>query len=276
VIGLLDKKILSFINFQKAMASHIKSIMEGENQNHKSASHPTIFHSILDSDLPPQEKELRRLSQEGQTIVGAGTETTAWAMSVITYHVLANPTVMRQLQEEIRGVMSEEKATCNQLEKLPYFSAVISEGLRLSYGVTTHLQRVSPDQVLKFQDWDIPPGVSFPAHFEYKLMPSQTPVGMTSVLIHLNPIVFPSPHEFKPERWLENPRLSRYLVSFSKGSRQCLGMNLAYAEIYLCLANLFYSFPDARLHETTKEDVEIQADNYMPKASGRGVKVTLG
>lgn len=59
---------------------------------------------------------------------------------------------------------------------------------------------------------------------------------MTSVLMHLNPNIFPSPKTFQPERWLENPRLSKYLVSFSKGSRQCLGMNLAYAELYLCLS----------------------------------------
>ena len=99
---------------------------------------------------------------------------------------------------------------------------------------------------------------------------------MTSVLIHLNPSIFPKPREFIPERWLENPRLIRYLVSFTKGSRQCLGMNLAYAEVYLCLANLFHSFPDMTLFDTTIGDVEIQADNYMPKASGRNVKVKLG
>ena len=81
--------------------------------------------------------------------------------------------------------------------------------------------------------------------------------------------------EFYPGRWLNNPRLSRYLVSFSKGSRQCLGMNLAYAEIYLCLASLVQRFPKMQLFETVKEDVEIQADYYAPKASGRGVKVVL-
>ena len=99
---------------------------------------------------------------------------------------------------------------------------------------------------------------------------------MTSVLIHLNPTIFPQPKEFIPERWLENPRLGKYLVSFTKGSRQCIGINLAYAEMHLCLANLFYAFPDMKLCDTTKADVEIQADNYMPKASGRGVKVMLG
>lgn len=147
------------------MVTQIKSIMDETNQNYKSVSHPTIFHSILDSDLSPQEKELSRLAEEGQTVVGAGTETTAWTMSVITYHVLSNPQVKDRLQNELRSVMSTGKATCNQLEQLPYFSAIISEGLRLSHGVSTHLQRVSPDQVLKFQEWEIPPGVSYSQSF---------------------------------------------------------------------------------------------------------------
>ena len=99
---------------------------------------------------------------------------------------------------------------------------------------------------------------------------------MTSVLVHLNSTIFPNPTSFLPERWIDNPRLSRYLVSFSKGSRGCLGINLAYAEIYLCLANVLRRFPRMEVHDTVKEDVEIQADYYITKASGRGVKVVLG
>src|SRR5271156_1955700 len=52
---------------------------------------------------------------------------------------------------------------------------------------------------------------------------------MTSILIHHNEEIFPESYKFKPERWLEKrpegaPPLDRYLVSFSKGSRQCAGM----------------------------------------------------
>ena len=52
-------------------------------------------------------------------------------------------------------------------------------------------------------------------------------------------------------------------------------MNLAYAEIYLCLANVFWEFPEMKLCETTEDDVRMVADNFMPKASGRGVGVLL-
>lgn len=52
---------------------------------------------------------------------------------------------------------------------------------------------------------------------------------MTSVHIHENKDIFPEPMKFKPERWLEKrledaPPLDRYLVTFTKGSRQCAGI----------------------------------------------------
>lgn len=39
-------------------------------------------------------------------------------------------------------------------------SAVIAEGLRLSFGVTTRLPRVATDEVLRYRDWEIPFKVS--------------------------------------------------------------------------------------------------------------------
>jgi cytochrome P450 len=60
-------------------------------------------------------------------------------------------------------------------------------------------------------------------------IPPGTAIGMTSILIHTNPEIFPEPDRFYPERWLnddgsQRKDLERFLLSFSKGSRQCLGM----------------------------------------------------
>ena len=94
----------------------------------------------------------------------------------------------------------------------------MSEGLRLGYGVCQRLQRVSPNDPIYFKSsskrdddvmWKIPAG---------------TPVGMTCALVHMNPDIFPEPLKFSPERWVEDRHLDRYLLSFSKGSRQCLGI----------------------------------------------------
>lgn len=105
-----------------------------------------------------------------------------------------------------------QPANLQQLEKLPYLTAVIKESLRLSNGVSTRLARVAPDRSIYFRDWEIPKG---------------TPVGMTSTLIHQNPDIYPQPLEFIPERWLDpikGQRMEMYLVPFSRGSRQCAGI----------------------------------------------------
>lgn len=45
--------------------------------------------------------------------------------------------------------------------------------------------------------------------------------------MHHDESIFPDSYTFKPERWVdpaERKRLEKYLVAFSKGSRQCIGM----------------------------------------------------
>jgi cytochrome P450 len=66
------------------------------------------------------------------------------------------------------------------------------------------------------------------------------------------------------------------LVNFSRGTRACLGINLAYAEIYLTLAAVFRRF-DLELFETTREDVDIVHDFFSPSArlDSKGVRVLV-
>ena len=191
-----------------------KMLAETDGKKYEEKEHPTIFYEIIHSDLPPAEKEPERLKWEAAAILGAGAVTTAWTLTVAMYHLTVEPQKLKRLREEIKPIMPDpdNPAKLQQLEKLPYLTAVIMESLRLSNGISTRLARVAPDRSLHFRDWEIPKG---------------TPVGMTSTLIHQNPEIFEQPLEFVPERWLnsqDRERLERYLVPFSKGTRQCAGI----------------------------------------------------
>ena len=111
---------------------------------------------------------------------------------------------------------------------------------------------------------------------------------MTSLLVHLDPTVFPEPYEFRPERWINASNLDRYLVAFSKGSMQCLGINLAYAELYIVLAKIFRSYGSnlvrfggdvgqISLYETGVRDVECSRDRFipLPEAGSQGVRIRV-
>lgn len=62
------------------MRAQIKEVQDGIGEKSGKAE-TTIFHELLNGSLPEQEKTVARLWQEGQIIVGAGTETTAWSTS---------------------------------------------------------------------------------------------------------------------------------------------------------------------------------------------------
>ena len=235
----------------------------------KEASH-SVFEAMLDSSLPASEKSVERLTQEAQVFLPAGTLTTAHMLIRTTYELLANKPVLRKLMEELHAESSGSSSqfSLNRLERLPYLNAVVLEGLRLSYGVTHRLQRIAPDRSIQFHEWTIPLG---------------TPVGMTSVLVHNNSDIFPEPQSFIPERWLpldtEGQRLQKYLVAFSKGSRSCVGMNLANAEMLMTLAIVFEGFGNTmKLWQTIKgRDLEVSHDyfNPLPKRESKGMMIKV-
>jgi cytochrome P450 len=101
--------------------------------------------------------------------------------------------------------------------------------------------------------------------------------------MHHDESIYPNSFAFVPERWLGNPRgpdgqkyLTRYMTSFGKGTRMCLGMNLAYAEIRMVVAALFRRF-NFELFETNLEDVTTVKDVIAPdvKPDSKGVRVTV-
>lgn len=92
---------------------------------------PTIVESFFESE---PNAPVERIVDESFAIAGAGTETTSWALTVATFHLLTKPEILARLTEELREVVSDSRKlpSWTMLEKLPYLSAVIQESLRLS------------------------------------------------------------------------------------------------------------------------------------------------
>jgi cytochrome P450 len=240
----------------------------------------TIFHGLLQSNLPESEKESMRLAEEASVLLSAGTDTTANTLAAITYHLLANPHILQKLRTEIRDTIPEGYLpSFSTVENLPYLSAVIQEGLRLHPAISTRQERVAPNEDLFYTNNNN--GVT------YKI-PAGTTIAMSAVLLSRLPELYPSPDEFRPERFLENPKLKRYQLTFSRGTRICLGINLAYMEMYMILAALFRRYdlwdktgeqksPTLELFQTTREDIDIARDFVTEnvKSDSQGVRVIV-
>ncbi|TLD20674.1 hypothetical protein PspLS_08795 [Pyricularia sp. CBS 133598] len=260
LVKIITPGIMHIIQFQQDLVLLITKLMETTNKDEVSAR-STIFSELINCSLPPYEKSTRRLVDEAQSIIAAGQETTAGYLVCAMYYILAHPSVLAMLKKELQQVMPDPNTIppLAQLERLPFMRAVVLEVHRMSPGVIGRMQRISPDKPLRYRVWEIPVG---------------TPVSMTILLQHRDPSIFPEPEQFDPTRWLREPSPERYLVPFSRGTRSCIGINLANAEIYLTLAAVFRRF-DMTLHNTVARDVEVAHDYFLPHGhhDSKGVQI---
>jgi cytochrome P450 len=175
--------------------------------------HNTIVDEIICSDLPPTDKTFNRIFEEVATVTGAAFETTANTLRLILYHVYTDDKILQQLRREIASVPTEtsEPIALKELEQLPYLTAVLMEGMRLSPAIATRAARAT-DKDIFYDDWRIPAG---------------TPVGMTTLLMHTNEKLYPNPMRFNPDRWIGSTArgvTDAKFAPFSRGTRMCLGM----------------------------------------------------
>ena len=270
IAAFLIPDLAMTFRWQRKWVQQIDEIKSSGEDVKAEGGRPSIFQTLLDSDLPASDKSAYRLMQDAQTILGGGIVTTTMALVLATYYILSDESVLRALTDELAAAIPDpaHPPPLIELEQLDYLTATTLEALRVSHGVSHRLQRISPDQSLRFQDWIIPAG---------------TPVSMSAIHMHMNTDIFPEPHAFKPERWLpldtEGRRLQKYLVAFGKGSRSCLGMNLATAELSMVLAGVFRNLGRSmKIVDTVKErDVDICRDIFTPamRQDTKGIKVIV-
>ncbi|KAF4498128.1 polyketide synthase [Fusarium agapanthi] len=260
-LAKLDPKLQPLADYDKKISGQISDVLAKEKKD----GIRTVFHKMRDSkQLPQADKTLERFKSEAAIFLGAGTETTAAALTTLSFHLTENPHILAKLRKELQTVMGDGDSpiTVAKLEPLPYLTGVIQEGIRLSFGVPGRLPRYAPTEDLVYAGYKLPRG---------------TRMSTPSYLINTNEEHYPDPFKFDPERWIHGKAgLSRHFVPFCRGNRQCIGMNLAYAELYLTVATIFSRF-DLELVGTTKRDVEIAHDFFvgMPPLDSKGVMIRV-
>ncbi|VUC37234.1 unnamed protein product, partial [Clonostachys rosea] len=168
------------------------------------------------------------------TIVAlAGCESPATALSGTLYYLMNNPGPYRKLKEEVRAVEKDEDLTLARISRMEYLKAVIDESMRLYPPVPAAMDRVVPGD-----------GAMIAGHW----IPAGTWVGICQYAANRSDKHFAEPLVFAPERYLESRDAkfqgdARGVVQpFSLGPRNCIGQNLARAEIRLILAKLTWHF----------------------------------
>jgi cytochrome P450 len=182
----------------------------------------SILLTSTDEDGAPMSDELVR--DEALTLLLAGHETTANALTWTWDALARNPAVETRLHAELDEVLGDRDPTPDDLPRLRYTRDVVAESMRLRPPAWILGRRVV--RTFQLGEWSLPPGS----------------VILTSPLItHRNPRYWHDPDAFRPERWSngEVANLPKYAYfPFGGGNRVCIGESFAWTEAILVLATL--------------------------------------
>ncbi|PNS21136.1 Isotrichodermin C-15 hydroxylase [Sphaceloma murrayae] len=205
---------------------------------------PDFMQAILDHRGKGGMSPIETYANSSVLVFG-GSETTSSALAGATYLCLSHPEVYIKVRNEVRSSFSSDSAIdLHSVAKLKYMGAMFEEAMRVYPPVPTNIGRRSP------------PGGNVVCG---KFIPEDTTMTIWHIPMFHSEKHFKNPKKFVPERWLgdkeyENDNRAAF-QPFHLGPRSCLGRNLAYAEMRVIIAKLFYNF-DMELDASSKNWID--------------------
>jgi cytochrome P450 len=192
VMAMVDRQMYAVIRERRAAGDR-----------HRRADVLSLLLAATDEDgRAVTDHELR---DELMSLVLAGHETTANSLAWTFERLLRTPAAYTRLRHLVRA---NDRAGAQQ-----YVEATIHEGMRIR-PVIPMIARMAM-RPWRFGDYTVP---------------SRTPVAVSIIALHHRPDVYPDPHAFDPERFLQTKPGTYTWIPFGGGIRRCLGATLAMAE----------------------------------------------
>jgi len=168
----------------------------------------------------------QQLRDECVTLLFAGHETVANALTWTWYLLSQNPEAESKLHDELKAKLHGKTPGAEDVKNLPYTTNVLTESMRL-YPPAYAIGREAT------QDYLIP-GTSYVAS-------KGATVAVSQYVIHRDPRYFSNPEKFDPDRW--KPEMKSSLPKFAyfpfgAGPRSCVGEPFAWMEGVLLLATI--------------------------------------
>jgi cytochrome P450 len=162
-----------------------------------------------------------QVRDEVMTLLLAGHETTANALTWAWYELALHPEVLGKLQAEVDRAGAIH---ADMLDTMPYNLAVIEEAMRLH--PPAYMTGRETKRPIRIGGHDIPAGAI---------------VAVNIRGIHRRADYYPAPDAFRPERFLGDAKKARprhHYLPFGAGPRVCIGSHFALLEAQLCLATM--------------------------------------
>lgn len=165
-----------------------------------------------------------QIRDEVITLLLAGHETTANALTWAWYLLSENPEVEAALHRELDAVLGDRPPTFEDLAELKVTRAVLAESMRLFPPAWLIGRRALDDW--EADGWPVPAG---------------SLIFMSPWVVHRDPRHWPDPLRFDPARWTSEHGARRHRFTyfpFGAGPRLCIGEGFAWMEGTLLIAAL--------------------------------------
>lgn len=212
---------VKFVSALRELEAIVHGMIEERRANPQAGE--DLLSMIMEAyDLGGTEPDLKMLRDQVMSMLLAGHETTANALNWTWYLLSKNPFAERRVREEVESVLGGRTPEFADLPKLSYTKMVFEEAMRLYPPVWTMSRAaLEPDRL---GDHEVEPG---------------TTVMLCPYAVQRNPIYWPNPEGFDPERFSEEAKKARPRYAyfpFAGGARVCLGQHFATMEAQLLIA----------------------------------------
>jgi cytochrome P450 len=201
-----------------------------------------------DTDLAMSDKEM---IDELLTLIVAGHETTAAALTWTWYLISQHPETAQALQAEADRTPADQTLGLAAAESLEFTHQVLQEALRL----------YPPGWLITRRTLEADELGGFP-------IAPRTDVFISPYMLHRHPAFWSEPEEFKPERFAGADAEERHRFSyipFAVGPRHCIGENIAMFEMLVHVHAMSRRF---RLTRAGDEPIELEAQiNLRPRSN---------
>ena len=213
LLALGPERIRNFKPFQRDLA-RVDTLIYDEIAKRRRAEDLAEREDILSLMLQARREDGSPMSDaevrdELVTLLTAGHETTATALSWAVERLVRHPRKLERLRDEVAEGNEE------------YLIAVVQETLRLRPVIS--LVNRTLKEPMEFGGYELPAGVR---------------VAPCIYLVHRRPDIYPEPDRFLPERFLERPPGTYTWIPFGGGVRRCLGGAFAEFEMRIVLREL--------------------------------------
>jgi cytochrome P450 len=201
-----------------------------------------------ETDQPMSDKEL---IDEVLTLIVAGHETTAAALTWTWYLVSEHPEAALAMEAEVDTVPGDAPLSLESAESLSYTHQVIQEALRLyPPGWMITRRAIEADEL-----------------GGYAIAP-RTDVYISPYMLHRHPEFWPDPERFQPERFAGADAEERHrfaYIPFAVGPRHCIGESVAMFEMLVHMHGMMRRF---RLKRADNDPIQFEAQvNLRPRSN---------